>query len=295
MNLVVTNEIPDGRCRHHDFERDHAALAIGTRQQRLADDALEDERELRPDLRLLVGRENVDDAVDRLRGRICVEGAERQMSGLRDFQCCFHRFEVAHLSNQDDVGILAQCRTQRGREAARVTVHLSLVDETALVLMDVLDRILDGENVLVALRVDLVEHGRKRRRLAAAGWPRHEHQPPRAIGERGKHRRQPQLAEGLDRLWNQAVDGADGTALIEHVAAEPRADGFDAERKVQLQRLLKSFLLRVGEDAVHELLGVRRRHLGQRQARELAMHPNLRRRTGGDVEIRAFHLHERLE
>jgi hypothetical protein len=48
----------------------------------------------------------------------------------------------------------------------------ALVDEAALVRVHELDRILDGEDVIVTLLVDLVDHRRQRGRLAAAGQDR---------------------------------------------------------------------------------------------------------------------------
>jgi hypothetical protein len=93
----------------------------------------EHERQLRPDLALLVRRENVDDAVDRLRRGVGVQRAEREVARLRDAQRRFDRLEVAHLADEDDVRVLAQRGAQRAREALRVAVHLALVDEAALV------------------------------------------------------------------------------------------------------------------------------------------------------------------
>ena len=123
---------------------------------------------------------------------------ERQVARLGDAQRRLDRLEVAHLADEDDVGIFAQRRAQRGGEALRVAVDLALVDEAALVLVDVLDRILDGEDVLAPLGVDLVDHRGQRRRLAAAGRTGDEHEAARPIGERRQHRRQPELVEALD-------------------------------------------------------------------------------------------------
>ena len=99
---------------------DDAPLAVGARQQRLADDALEHERQLRPDLPLLVRREDVDDAVDRLRRRVGVQRRERQVPGLGDAQRRLDRLEVAHLADEDDVGVFAEGGAQRVREAEGV-------------------------------------------------------------------------------------------------------------------------------------------------------------------------------
>ena len=270
-------------------------LPSALRQQRLADDAFEHQRQLGPDLRLLAGRKDVDDAVDRLRRRVGVQRAERQVAGLGDLQRRFDRLEVAHLADQDDVRILAQRRAQRVAEAVGVAVHLALVDQAVLVLVDVLDRILDRQDVLVPLRVDLVEHRRQRRRLAAAGRAGDQHQPARPIGEVGQHRRQAELAEGADLFRDQPVDRADRAALVEDVAAEAGADRLDAEREVELHRLFEALLLRVGEHAVDELLGVGRRQLRHLQPRQVAVDADLRRRGGGDVQVGPVHLDHRLQ
>src|SRR5919198_6072444 len=52
VNLVVANQVPDRRVRHHDLERADASGAVSLRHQRLCDDPFEHERQLRPDLRL---------------------------------------------------------------------------------------------------------------------------------------------------------------------------------------------------------------------------------------------------
>ena len=88
------------------------------------------------------------------------------------FSADFDRLEIAHLADEDDVRILAQRGAQRVAEAVGVAVHFALVHQAVLVLVDVLDRILDRQDVLVPLGVDLVQHRRQRRRLAAAGRDR---------------------------------------------------------------------------------------------------------------------------
>jgi LysR family glycine cleavage system transcriptional activator len=61
----------------------HPALAVGTRNQALADDPFQRAGELGDDLRLLVRREDIDDAVDRLRGIGSVQGGENEVAGFR--------------------------------------------------------------------------------------------------------------------------------------------------------------------------------------------------------------------
>ena len=83
-------------------------------------DRLEHARQLEADLLLLVRREHRDDAVDRF-GRVeRVQRREHQVAGLGGEQRRLDRLEVAHLADEDDVGILAQRAAQRVRERRRV-------------------------------------------------------------------------------------------------------------------------------------------------------------------------------
>src|SRR5215210_1337292 len=84
VHLVLTDQVADGGAGNEDLHRHRPPLAAGLGQQRLADDPLQHQRKLGPDLPLLVGREDVDDAVDRLRRRVGVQGGEGQVARLGD-------------------------------------------------------------------------------------------------------------------------------------------------------------------------------------------------------------------
>ena len=249
----------------------------------------EHERQLRPDLRLLMRRKHVDDAVDRLRRRVRVQRAERQVARLGNAQRRLCRLQIAQLADEDDVRIFAKGRAQRVGEPVRVAVHLALVDQAALVLMDVLDRILDREDVLVAaLSLILSIIAASVVDLPLPVGPVTSTSPRGRSASVGEHLRQAEVLEAFDLLGNQPVDGADGAALVEDVRAEP-GDAADAEREVELERLLEALLLRVGHDAVGQLLGLGRRQFRQLEPLQLSMHANLRRRAGRQVEVRALH------
>ena len=134
-------------------------------------------------------------------------------------------------------------------------MHLALVHQTALVVVQVLDGILDRQNVAAALGVDLVDHGGERGGLAAAGRAGHEHQPARALGQLFEHGRQPQLVEAADAIRDDAVDAGHRASLVEHVAPEA-SQSANSEGDVQLLRFLEPLLLRVGQHAVGQLFGV---------------------------------------
>src|SRR5215813_13110271 len=91
--------------------------------------------------------------------------------------------EIAHLADEDDVGILAQGGAERVLERAGVAVHLALVDEALLVLVDELDRVLDGDDVIGAVLVHVVDERRQRRRLARAGRAGDDDEALRQVAE----------------------------------------------------------------------------------------------------------------
>jgi len=106
LDLLVPNQGPDRGCHDEDLARHDAPPPLGFLQQRLGDDALEHERELGADLRLLVRRKHVDDAVDALHRGIGVQRRERQVPRLGDRQRGGDRLEVAHFAHQHDVRVL---------------------------------------------------------------------------------------------------------------------------------------------------------------------------------------------
>ena len=83
------------------------------------------------------------------------------MAGFGDAQRRLDRLQIAHFTDQHNVGIFAQSGPQRTRKALRVLVNLTLVDQAVLVRMHELDRVFDGDDMFVSLAVDLIEHGRQ--------------------------------------------------------------------------------------------------------------------------------------
>src|SRR5690606_18875495 len=81
VDLVLADEVTYGRVGDEHFDRKHPAAAY-LRNEGLAEYAFEDEGELRPYLGLLVGREDVDDAVNRLDSRVRVKRRQREVPRL---------------------------------------------------------------------------------------------------------------------------------------------------------------------------------------------------------------------
>ncbi len=261
--------------------------ALGSKA--LAHDAFQHQRQLRPNLGLLVGRKHVNDAVDGRGRRVGVQRAEGQVAGFGDAQRGFDGFQIAHFADQHHVRVFTESGAQRVGEALGVGVQLALVDHAILVHVHEFDRVLNGEDVVVTLGVDLVDHGGQRGGLARSGGTRDQHQAARLVAHLADHRRQSQLVERLDLERNQTEDGRSGAALIEDVGAEA-GQTFQAEGEVEFEVFLEAVLLRVGHHAVGQLLGFRRRHLRQVQRHQVSVDADLRRRVGGEVKIAASHL-----
>jgi hypothetical protein len=96
----------------------------------------------------------------------CVCGREDEVTGLGRGQCRGDRLEVSHLTDEDDVGVLAQGVLERIGEAVRVRAHFALVDDAALVVVEELDRVLDRHDVRRTTRVRLVDDRRESRGLS---------------------------------------------------------------------------------------------------------------------------------
>ena len=206
VNLVVANQVPDGRRRHQDLER----ARRGPCRRPAA--AAPDRRCLRARATAACGSATAGSAGKMSMMRLIVCAAEFVCSVPNVRWPVSAIFSAASTVSRSRISPM---RTMSGssrsaarsalREAVGVAVHLALVDQAVLVLVDVLDRILDGEDVLVALGVDLVDHRRQRRRLAAAGRPGDEHQPARPLGERApapaaaRARRSVRIFSGISR------------------------------------------------------------------------------------------------
>jgi hypothetical protein len=104
-----------------------------------------------------------------------------------------------------------------------------------------LDRILDRHDMRPSRAVDVVDHRRKRCRLARSGRPRDEHEPTMFVGKALDDSGQPELGEPR-RLTRDHPERKRGrAALAKRVDAEPRQPGRRV-RNVEVARLLKALV-----------------------------------------------------
>ncbi len=212
---------------------DGHAPAIGAGHQALGDHALDRSRDHAARLLVLVGREEVEHAVDRL-GRIDrVDRRQHEVAGLGSGQRRLHGLLVAHLADEDHVRVLAQDPSQGALEGRRVHADLALVDHRALVFVDELDRVLDRDDVLARRVVHVVDHRGERGRLSRAGRSREQHDAALLFGQFLDHRRQRQLVDRADLVRHRATCQRDHAALLEGVDAVAR-DALDFKGEVDL-------------------------------------------------------------
>src|SRR5919199_1370072 len=99
---------------------------------------------------LLIGWEDVDDPVYRLRSVLSVERSKDEVAGLGRGEGDRDGLKIPHLADEDDVRVLTQHMPQGLAEALGVLVDLTLIDYALLVLVEEFYRVLDAHNVLLA-------------------------------------------------------------------------------------------------------------------------------------------------
>src|SRR5229473_2925482 len=229
----VDDAIADVGGGDHHFAGGDAAFVVGAADQALGDDGLERGRKLQTNLFLLGGRKDGDDALNRFRGIEGVQGGENQVAGF---------------GGQDDVGILTESGAQSGGEVCGVDFDFALVDEAFLVAVEKLDGVFDGHQVVGAVGVDAVDHGREGGGLAGTGRTGHEDEAALLFANVADDRGKIELLDGADFGRNDAKDHADVATLLENVYAEAAQAG-NAISHVQLGGFLELLLLAVGHHA----------------------------------------------
>ena len=141
----------------------------------LGKDSDQTPRELYSDLRLLFRWEDIDHPVHGLGGGAGVQGSENEMSGFGGAHGQLDGLQIPHLTHQDHVRVFAQSCAQGVSKAAGVFIQLALVNKTFVAFVGELDWIFDGEDVLAAGVIDVIQQSRQGCRLAGSGRTGHQH------------------------------------------------------------------------------------------------------------------------
>ena len=140
-----------------------------------------------------------------LRGTGRVQRAEDDVARFRGGDGRFDRFQIAHFAHEDDVRVLPQGAANRLGEGRHVDADLALVHRTLLVRMVELDRVFDGDDVVVDRVVEVVDRRGQRGRLAGPGRTGHQHQPAGPHDQLLQHRRRAQIVESREACWESAA------------------------------------------------------------------------------------------
>ena len=165
-----------------------------------------------------------------------MQRAHDKVSGLGSRDGSGNRLIVAHLADEDDVGVLTQGAAQRRSKAAHIGADLALVDQRAAALIDVLDGVLNRDDVVAARLIDVVDHGGQRGGFAAARGAGDQDQAARLVGQLCQNGRHGQLFQGRDGVVQQAQCGRSPALLVKDVHTAAGTVGRD-KRKVCVDAL----------------------------------------------------------
>ena len=229
-----------------------AAAAVHGGHETLGDDALEDAGQLGADLILAAGRAGVDDTVDGLGGAGGVQCGQHQMAGLGGGERRGDGLEVSHLTDEDDIRVLTEGAAQGGGEGHGVPAGLPLMDQRLFPFIDILHRVLDGDDVHRFCLVDVFDHGRQGGGFTTASGAGDEHKSPGLLGQLVELWRQVQLLQGRYVAVEQTDGGRHLTLLAEDIDPLATAVG-GTQGEIDVIAFVKAFLLLVTEQTVEHL------------------------------------------
>src|ERR1022692_3679383 len=94
---------------------------------------------------------------------------EYKVTGFRRLESDVHRFDVSHLSNENNVRRLTQNMPQSDIEVISIDAYFTLTDDRLLVLVDKLNRVFNRDNINLPMCIEEIDHRGKSCRLAGAG------------------------------------------------------------------------------------------------------------------------------
>ena len=76
------------------------------------------------------------------------------------------RFQVAHFTDEDDVGVLTQGAADGFGKRRTINADFALIDRRFFVVVVELDRVFDRDDVVIDVLVDVVDQAGQRRAFA---------------------------------------------------------------------------------------------------------------------------------
>ena len=206
------------------------------------------------------------------------------MPGFGERDRVIHRLALAHLADQDYVRRLPQRIFQGHAPALAVDPDLALRDHAVLVRMHVLDRVLDRDDVALAVLVAIAHHRRQRGGLARSGRAHHHHDP--AFGHRQivDQRGQVQFLGGRNVVRDHPQHDTHLALLHEGRHPEPSDPG-RADREIALLGRFEFRRLPVVHDRAHQLGRVLLRQRLVRNRQHPAVHLESGRKIRGQEQV----------
>lgn len=159
VGFSFADQISDCGVVGEDFQGEHASCAIGSGDELLGNDPAQRFGDHDADLVTLVCGEDVEDAIQSACGVSGGQGSENQVTRLGGGDGELDGLQVTHFTYHDNVGVFAESSSEGGGETFGVGPHLALGDVADGGGDEVLDGVLEGDDVVVALLVDCLDEG----------------------------------------------------------------------------------------------------------------------------------------
>ena len=205
------------------------------------------------------------------------------------------RLRVAHLANEDHVGILAERGAKSQSQALGVHADLALRDGRLNVAVQKLDGILERHHVLALRDIDVVDHRGRGARLARTRQARDEHHAALGVRDALQHRRKPERLEARDLEGNQPHHDHEARALAQDVHPET-ADALRTPGTVVIQDVVDLRPVLFVRDELHrDRTGLLRGQRLLRERHERAIDACAKHVARLDVQVARASVNRRLD
>ena len=175
-----------------------------------------------------------------------------------------------------------------------MNADLAVIHERLLALVNELDRVLDGEDVILPLEIREIHHRRECRGFSGTRRTGHEDHAFLQHREPLDHRWQPQFVGGENFVRNEPEDRADAVLLVEKICAEAREAGI-LVAEVHVARFLELLDLVFRRDLIDERLEIIAGKVRRFDADHFAVNAEDRRIAGGEMQVGGILLFHEFE
>ena len=249
--VLVADVFLDGSRIHEHFGSGDSPRPVGSRQQAQRNDTREDFGQEQADFVVLVRRVHGKHTLDGFGSVRRMDGREHHVARIGSGKRNLHRFEVTDFAHEQHVRVLTEGGTQGVRIRKRIHADFALRNDGLFVPVKVFNRVFDGDDVDCFALVDVIQHGRKRRRLSGTGRSRHKHKATAGKRHIADNFGQMKFFKRRNLRLDVTNHDGDGTALAEYVHTETSHIA-GAHGKVAFLILFKTQLLVAVHDIIQE-------------------------------------------